>query len=136
MYLDVTKLRQIELRASSLEGSLEFYRKCFGWKEVPAQMSDYLIFEVPPHSTHGLSAELTKDLHPTQKKQRLSSVLYFEFATGEGFDEAQWLLDIESFGGRVLKSPQQSPAGRVCIVADPAGQGFGLLFKASQAGYK
>jgi predicted enzyme related to lactoylglutathione lyase len=115
-----TKLCQIEIPVSDIERSILFYNQVFGWKQVPAEMHEYIVLDVPDDCPYGIS------LIPTKKERTGDSVvLYFQTENPEMIAEAA-----KEHGGRLRFGPKRLGAyGNVYQIEDPDGNRFGLYLK-------
>ncbi|MFE9254151.1 VOC family protein [Streptomyces sp. NPDC006879] len=98
----------------------KFYASVFGHEveqEVSADL-DYLTLRLagrPVASAHGVGRALPRD-------RGAHWMTYFEVADPDAAAQ-----QITTLGGRVLQAPQEGPAGRMAVVADPEGAVFTIL---------
>ncbi len=120
MNLLPTKLCQIEIPVSDIERSILFYDRVFGWKQVPAEMHEYIVLQVPDDCPYGIS------LIPTKKERAGDSiVLYFQTENPARIAEA-----VKDYGGRLRFGPKKLGAyGDIYQIEDPDGNRFGLYLK-------
>jgi predicted enzyme related to lactoylglutathione lyase len=120
--IDSKSLVQLEIHVSDLPKSIAFYEQVFGWRQVPAELHNYVVLEVNPSCPWGISLVPSSRVSSNQ-----SLVLYFAATDARGVADKAVLL-----GGQKRFGPTRLPAyGEIWQIADPDGHWFGL-FEASE----
>ena len=120
-----TALVQIEIHATQLNRSKLFYEQVFGWKQVPAELHNYIVLDVPRDCPWGIS--LVPTIGPIKPSGQI--VLYFEVENAESIASLA-----ELHGGSKKFGPSNLPAyGQIWHIADPDGHRFGLFEKKADA---
>ncbi|MFF1305016.1 VOC family protein [Streptomyces sp. NPDC058307] len=109
-----------ELVTSETVSVIKFYEAVFGYEGEPVVSADFDYVTLhaggrPVAGLHGVGHALPRDRGPHW-------MTYFEVADARSSTRL-----LTELGGHVLRSPHDSPHGRVATVADPEGARFSLI---------
>ena len=114
-------LCQIEIPVKDLGAGARFFQQAFGWETVPAEMHNYVVFDVPKTCPFGVSLVPASNGTPVPSGQRVT--IYFAVDAPEDA-----LQRIEGAGGTKSLGPRQIPGyGTIWHFCDPDGNRFGLF---------
>jgi predicted enzyme related to lactoylglutathione lyase len=110
-----------DLGCRDVDAAVAFYTTLLGWSASEMDMGDgnmYTMFSVGERATGGTwdISKVTPDEVPAHW------LTWFNVADADAVASK-----VTEFGGRVVQPPQDSPQGRMAIVADPAGATFGII---------
>jgi uncharacterized protein len=109
-----------ELNTRDVEGAKPFYAAIFGWEADTSQMGDveYTTWKLGGKPVGGMAAI------PAQVPPEVPShwLAYFAVADTDATVQAA-----QNGGARLLRGPDDVPAGRFAVLADPHGAVFGVV---------